>query len=85
MATAQTEEYLSIAQLAERIPYSEGTIMNMISDGRFIEGYHYKRPTGKIRKNGKRTGRPVFLWSKIQEWIDADGKLPDKVGNHSHA
>lgn len=53
-------EYLSVEQLSKRIPYSPGSIRNMISKGIFRLGEHYEKPNG---------GRPVFLWSKVQEWI----------------
>ena len=52
-------EYLSIRQLADRIPYSEGAIRNMMSRGVFRLGVHYTKPNG---------GRPVFHWPAVQEW-----------------
>src|SRR5262245_24040645 len=52
-------EYLSIRQLADRIPYAEGAIRNMMSRGVFLLGVHYTKPNG---------GRPVFYWHAIQEW-----------------
>ena len=52
-------EYLSIRQLADCIPYSEGAIRNMMSRGVFLLGVHYTKPNG---------GRPIFYWPAIQEW-----------------
>lgn len=52
-------EYLSIRQLADRIPYSEGAIRNMMSRGVFRRGVHYTKPNG---------GRPIFHWRAVQEW-----------------
>ena len=52
-------EYLSIRQVAERIPYSEGAIRNMMSRGVFRLGVHYTKPNG---------GRPVFYWPAVQKW-----------------
>jgi hypothetical protein len=52
-------EYLSIRQLAGRIPYSEGAIRNMMSRGVFRLGVHFTKPNG---------GRPVFHWRAVQEW-----------------
>jgi hypothetical protein len=56
---AQPLEYLSIRQLAGRIPYSEGAIRNMMSRGVFRFGVHFTKPNG---------GRPVFHWPAVQEW-----------------
>ena len=53
------EEYLSVSQLAERIPYSPKTIRNLIWRGVFQEGVHYTRLTG----------RPIFLWSRVEELL----------------
>lgn len=52
-------EYLSIRQLAGRIPYSEGAIRNMMSRGVFRLGVHFTKPNG---------GRPVFHWPAVQDW-----------------
>jgi hypothetical protein len=52
-------EYLSIRQLTNRIPYSEGAIRNMMSRGVFRLGVHYNKPNA---------GRPVFYWPAVQEW-----------------
>ena len=49
------EEYLSISELARRIPYKAKTIRNMMCSGVFLEGVHYTRLTG----------RPIFLWSQV--------------------
>src|SRR5919201_5639207 len=54
----QAPEYLSIRQLAGRIPYSEGAIRNMMSRGVFRLGVHYTKPNG---------GRPRFQWTAGQE------------------
>ena len=53
------EEYLSVGQLAERIPYKPKTIRNLMCQGIFIEGVHFTRLTG----------RPIFLWSRIQQLL----------------
>jgi len=59
IGAAQPLEYLSIRQLASRIPYSEGAIRNMMSRGVFRLGVHYTKPNG---------GRPIFYWPAVQEW-----------------
>jgi hypothetical protein len=66
-ASAQTEttdvlsrsEYLSVKQLANRIPYKEHTIRNLISAGEFREGVHYYKRRGKV----------MFSWPAVQDWI----------------
>jgi hypothetical protein len=52
-------QYLSVKQLADRIPYREHTIRNLISAGVFHEGVHYY----------KRRGRVMFSWPAIQSWV----------------
>ena len=54
-----SEEYLSVDQLAERIPYKSKTIRNLMSRGVFIEGIHFTRLTG----------RPIFLWSRVEQLL----------------
>jgi hypothetical protein len=51
-----SEEYLSVAQLSERVPYTPKTIRNLMWRGVFREGVHFTRLTG----------RPIFLWSKVE-------------------
>lgn len=53
------EEYLSVDQLATRIPYKPKTIRNLMCRGVFVEGVHFTRLTG----------RPIFLWSKVEALI----------------
>ncbi len=52
-------EYLSVKQLAARIPYREQTIRNLVSAGEFREGVHYY----------KRRGRVMFRWSQVEHWL----------------
>jgi hypothetical protein len=59
MKTDLKEEYLSVSQLAERIPYKPKTIRNLMCQGVFLEGVHFTRLTG----------RPIFLWSRVQELL----------------
>ena len=59
MKTDLKEEYLSVGQLAERIPYKPKTIRNLMCQGVFLEGVHFTRLTG----------RPIFLWSRVQELL----------------
>jgi hypothetical protein len=57
----ENDGYLSIKQLAARIPYSESTIRNLILAGEFRQDLHFF----------KRRGRIMFSWRKMQEWIEA--------------
>lgn len=59
------KEFLSAKELAERIPYSERTIRNMVSQGDFVRGVHYVKPKGRV----------IFLWSRVMEWIESEGAL----------
>jgi hypothetical protein len=59
MKTDLKEEYLSVGQQAERIPYKPKTIRNLMCQGVFLEGVHFTRLTG----------RPIFLWSRVQELL----------------
>jgi len=52
--------YLSTKELAERIPYAEHTIRNMISSGELTEGKHYF----------KRRRRVMFSWPAMREWVE---------------
>ncbi len=64
------EEYLSIKQLCERIPYRPQSIRNMMTQGIFREGEHYFKPTAR---------KVIFKWSAIQRWIEgerAKGAIP---------
>ena len=63
-----TSEYLSVRDLARRIPYTEGTIRNLMSQGRLRLGVHYVRPSG-------RGGRVMFKLSAVLAWLD--GREPE--------
>lgn len=57
MKIVQSEEYLSVGQLALRIPYKPKTIRNLMCRGVFLEGVHFTRLTG----------RPIFFWSRVEQ------------------
>jgi hypothetical protein len=57
------EEYLSVRQLATRVPYAESTIRNLMSSGVLREGTHYF----------KRRGRVMFSWSGMRDWLEETG------------
>lgn len=54
------EEYLSIKQLEQRIPYAEQTIRNLMSAGVLKRDVHYVKPRGRI----------IFKWSALQAWLE---------------
>ena len=57
---AEDVEYLSIRDLAHRIPYAEQTIRNLMTRGVFRLGEHYIKPRSRI----------MFRWSKVRDWLD---------------
>ncbi len=58
------DEYLSIAQLAQRIPYAEQTIRNLMSQGILRRDVHYVKPRGRV----------MFKWSAVQAWLEGSGE-----------
>ena len=52
--------YLSVRQLAARIPYAEQTIRNLMHSGELVEGEHYF----------KRRGRVIFSWPAMRAWVE---------------
>jgi hypothetical protein len=56
----EAKEYLSLRELARRIPYAEQTIRNLMSRGVLRQGEHYLKPRTRI----------VFRWSKVREWLE---------------
>jgi hypothetical protein len=53
-------EYVSIRELAGRIPYAEQTIRNLMTRGVFRLGEHYIKPRSRV----------MFQWSKVREWLN---------------
>jgi hypothetical protein len=72
-------DYLSVKQLASRIPYREHTIRNLICAGEFREGLHYY----------KRRGRVMFSWPAMQDWVEHDaaqaGAIPLVRSRYGHS
>ena len=54
-------EYLSIRELSERIPYTEGTIRNLMSKGQLRLGEHYVKPRGRV----------MFRWPAVRAWLNS--------------
>jgi hypothetical protein len=62
---AAEPQYLSVRQLAGRIPYAEHTIRNLMTTGALRQGEHYF----------KRQGRVMFSWPAMCRWIEERGSL----------
>jgi len=56
----QASEYMSVRELARRIPYGEGTIRNLMSQGQLKLGVHYVKPQGRV----------MFRWSAVRAWLE---------------
>jgi hypothetical protein len=52
--------YLSVRQLAARIPYAEKTIRNLMTTRELAEGVHFFKCRGRI----------MFLWSAMRAWVE---------------
>lgn len=61
----EAKEYLSVRELAQQIPYREGTIRNLMSQGRLRLGVHYVKPHGRV----------MFRRSAVLAWLD--GQRPE--------
>lgn len=57
------EEYLTIAQLAERLSLTAKTIRNKMSNGIFKRGTHYFSREGM---------GPRFKWSAVKAWLESE-------------
>lgn len=56
-----SEEYLTIIEVAARLKVSLKTIRNKMASGTFRKGVHYFSPKGL---------RPRFKWSVVQAWLE---------------
>jgi hypothetical protein len=54
------EEYLTTAELSERIKMAKGTIRNLVCRKEFKENIHYLKPTPR---------KLLFVWSQVHEWM----------------
>lgn len=57
------EEYLTIAELAERLKLKPKTVQNKMAEGMFRKGVHYFSPSGI---------GPRFKWSAVVEWLERE-------------
>ena len=56
-------EYLSVAQLAELVPWSEAAIRTLMARGKLRQDEHYFKPFG-------RGSHPIFKWSAVKQLIE---------------
>ncbi len=54
------EEYLSVRQLCQRVPYREQTIRNLMTQGVLKRDVHYVKPRGRV----------MFKWSAVRAWLE---------------
>jgi excisionase family DNA binding protein len=55
------EEYLTIAEVAERLKLKPKTVKNKMAAGLFRQGVHYIRPLGMHAR---------FKWSAVEAWLE---------------
>ena len=63
------EEYLTVAQVCERLSLGKSTIRCLMTSGKLREGEHYVRKGRKI----------LCRWSRIESWLT---QPPPPVGEH---
>ena len=70
---AEPESYLTVREVADRLGYAPGTVMDKMHDGTFIQGVHWFKRKGM---------RPLFKWSKVVEFIETPPPLEpvDRAG-----
>lgn len=55
------QEYLTVAEVAQRLKWSPKTVKNKMAAGTFQRGVHYFSPPGI---------RPRFKWSAVVAWLE---------------
>lgn len=61
-----SEEYLTIAELADRLKVRPKTIKNKMAAGILRKGVHYFKPPGL---------GPRFKWTAVVSWLEQSQKL----------
>jgi hypothetical protein len=54
------EEYLTTAELSDRIKMTPGTIRNLVWQKKLKKNVHYVKPT---------QGKLLFKWRSVEEWL----------------
>jgi len=57
---SNSEEYLTTAELSERIKMTPGTIRNLVWKNKFKLNIHYHKPTSR---------KLLFIWGNVQAWL----------------
>jgi len=67
------EEYLTIAEVADRLKLKAKTVKNKMASGAFRLGVHYFRPPGMQAR---------FKWSTVVAWLEQSQKMtPENDGD----
>ena len=66
------EEYLTVAELSERIKYSVQSLYNLINNGSLKLKRHYLKPTPK---------KILFKWTAILQWMGEDITVEEPTQN----
>jgi hypothetical protein len=66
-----TQEYLSVAEVAERLGIAVKTVRNRMHGGPWVRGVHWFRPQGS---------RPRLKWSAIEAWLQEGRPAPTSHG-----
>lgn len=59
------EEYLTVAELSERIKFSKQTIYNLISQKVFEINKHFIKPRPK---------KILFIWAEVKAWMEGSSE-----------
>ena len=62
------EEYLTVAELSERIKFSKQTIYNLISKKVFDINKHFVKPRPK---------KILFIWAEVKAWMERSSESHD--------
>jgi len=62
------EEYLTVAELSERIKFSKQTIYNLISKKGFEINKHFIKPRPK---------KILFIWAEVKAWMECSSENHD--------
>ena len=62
------EEYLTVAELSERIKFSKQTIYNLISKKVFEINKHFIKPRPK---------KILFIWAEVKAWMEHSSESHD--------
>jgi hypothetical protein len=75
----EPKPYIELADFPKLTPFTEAAIRNYMARGELVEGVHFFRSPSRGEK--RTSGRPIFKWSAIEEWIEARSRAvaPDPI------